>query len=234
MNQIDPRNTDWNVTLLGEVLLLGVLSKAIQGSPDRQWLKSLVDQDIFSESPLETSSPQIELGLALLQAWSRSVENGISDEQFVDLQTDYSRLFIGPAKPLAPPWESVYFNEDHMIFQQQTAQVRAWYRRFGLEPEKLYKEPDDHIGLELAFLAHLTSLGLQALEDSDDTKFAEILQAQSEFISQHPLKWVQLWHEQVDKHARTGFYRGLGHLIHGALLAMAEVRQLKLSKRAAL
>ena len=56
MKQNDPRNTDWNVTLLGEVLLLGVLSKAIQGSPDRQWLKSLVDQDIFSESPLETSS----------------------------------------------------------------------------------------------------------------------------------------------------------------------------------
>jgi len=234
MNPNDPKNTDWNTTLLGEVLFLGVLSKAIQSSPDREWLKSLVDQDIFSEAPLESSSAEIETGLALLQAWSQSVKNGLSDEQFVDVQTDYSRLFIGPAKPLAPPWESVYFNEDHMIFQQQTAQVRAWYRRFGLEPEKLYKEPDDHIGLELAFLAHLAGLGLQALEDSDDAKFAEILQAQSQFISQHPLKWVQLWNEQVEKHARTDFYRGLGRLIHGALLAMAESRQLKLPKRIAL
>ena len=231
MNFDDQQIRDWNATLLGEVLFLGVLSKAIQSAPNKEWLKTLVDEDIFSESPLERSCPELEEGLSFLHAWSQSVRNGISDEQFGNLQTDYSRLLIGPAKPLAPPWESVYFNEDHMIFQEQTVQVRAWYRRFGLEPEKLYQEPDDHIGLELAFLAHLVGLGVQELESGSDDQFTELLQAQAQFMAQHPLKWVQSWEEQVAKHAHSDFYRGLARSISGALLVMAETRQIKLPKR---
>ena len=225
---------DWKVTLLGETMLMGVLSKAIQNDPNREWLNSLVAQEVFSESPLESSCAEIDEGLSLLQGWSNSVNGEISDEQFVNLQTDYSRLFIGPAKPIAPPWESVYFNEDRMIFQKETAQVRAWYRRFGLEAEKLFKEPDDHIGLELSFLAYLAKLGLQALEDADETKFAEILQAKSQFISEHPLKWVKGWSELVQKNAHSDFYRGLAHLIHGALLVTEKTSKAHLTKEASL
>lgn len=234
MKSDDQQIRDWNAILLGEVLFLGVLSRAIQSDPDREWLESLIDKDIFSESPLEGTCPELEEGLSLLHTWSQSVRSGISDEQFGNLQADYSRLLIGPAKPLASPWESVYFNEDHMIFQEQTAQVRAWYRRFNLEPEKLYREPDDHIGLELAFLAHLAGLGLQALEMDDDGQFTEILQAQSQFIAEHPLKWVPVWEEQVAKHARSDFYRGLARSIYGAMLVMAEIRQINLPKRISL
>ncbi len=232
MNNFD--TIDWKVTLLGETMLMGVLSKAIQNDPDREWLNSLVAQDIFSESPLENSCPEIDEGLSLLQNWSNSVNGKISDEQFVNLQTDYSRLFIGPARPIAPPWESVYFNEDRMIFQKETAQVRAWYRRFGLEAEKLYKEPDDHIGLELSFLAYLAKLGLQALETADEKRFAEILQAKSQFISEHPLKWVKNWNVLVQENAYSDFYRGLAHLIHGALLATEKTSKAHLTKEAAL
>ena len=50
-----------------------------------------------------------------------------------------------------------------MIFQEQTLHVRQWYSRFGLQVVKLHKEPDDHIGLELEFVAHLANLALQAI-----------------------------------------------------------------------
>jgi len=234
MNSFDINNIDWKTTLLGETNLMGVLSRAIQTDPDREWLNSLVDQDIFSESPLENNCPEIDEGLSLLQSWSNSIKGGISDEQFVNLQTDYSRLFIGPAKPIAPPWESVYFNEDRMIFQEQTVQVRGWYRRFGIESEKLHKEPDDHIGLELSFLAYLAGLGLQALEAGDETRFTEILQAKSQFISQHPIKWAKNWDALVEKNAHSDFYRGLSRLIYGALLATEKTLKNYLSKEVSL
>ena len=121
----------WKVNLLAETLLLGVLSKALQSNPDRQWLQSLIQQDIFSELPLESNDPELKVGLMHLQSWSQRIEGGLSDEQFIQLQADYTRMFVGIGKTLAPCWESVYFNEDGMLFQEQTLQVRQWYRRFG-------------------------------------------------------------------------------------------------------
>jgi len=222
MNENGSSNIDWKVILMGEMLLLGVLSKAIQSDPQREWLQSLIDQDIFSESPLESDHQDIVAGLRLLQTWAQENRESISDQRLTDLKTDYIRLFVGLGKTIAAPWESVYLNENRMIFQEQTLQVREWYRRFGVESEKLYKEPDDHIGLELSFLAHLATLGLQALEENDEVKFEQTLQAQRQFISEHPLKWAPRWCELVEENAKTDFYRGLAKLIRGALFSLAE------------
>ena len=220
----------WKVNLFGEILLLGVLSKALQSNPDKQWLQSLIEKDVFSESPLENTCPELEAGLSYLQSWSRENQQGMSDEQFIHLQADYTRLFVGIGNTLAPCWESVYFNEDGMIFQKQTLQVRHWYRQFGLEPEKLYNEPDDHIGLQLSFLAYLAKLGLQALDENDETRLEQILHAQRQFISENPLKWVFEWVRLVNKYARTDFYRGLAFLAHGSLLVISEQLQTELTK----
>ncbi len=214
-------NTDWKVTLMGEMLLLGVLSTTIRSDPQLDWFQSLIDEDIFSELPLESNDPDLEAGLQLLQAWATEYKESISPEQLIDIKSDYMRLFVGVGKPIAPPWESVYFNEDGMIFQQQTLDVREWYRRFGVESEKILQEPDDHVGLELSFLAYLAKLGLQALEENDETRFEQLLQAQRQFISEHPLKWVPGWCKLVEDNARTDFYRGLAKLIRGSLISLA-------------
>jgi TorA maturation chaperone TorD len=204
---------------------LGVLSKALQSNPDKEWLQALIEQDVFSEVPLESTCPELENGLCYLQAWTHANRDGLSDESFTHLQGDYMRLFVGLGKTLAPCWESVYFNEDQTIFQAETLKVRIWYRRFGLEPEKLYQEPDDHLGLELSFLAYLAQTALQALEENDIAKFEQTLLAQSQFISEHPLRWAPEWCRLVDQHAETDFYRGLALLIYGALLVISQQLQ---------
>lgn len=228
MTEINLKNNDWQAVLLGESLLLGVLSKTIQNTPDRQWLQTLIDEDVFSESPLDAICLELQEGLAILQSWSEANRSGISDEQFLNLQTDYARLVIGPAQPLAPPWESVYFNEDRMIFQEQTVQVRNWYRQFGLEPEKLHQEPDDHVGLELSFLVYLAGLGLQALEAQDEVALQNSIEAQHRFLCEHPVKWVPAWCARVEQYARSDFYRGLGRTIRGALLVLASTFDVKI------
>lgn len=215
-------NMDWKVTLMGEVLLLGVLSKTIQSDPAREWLQPLIDEDIFSESPMESNHPDVASGLQLLQTWAQESGESISDEGLTALKADYVRLFVGLGKTIAPPWESVHLNEQRMIFQEQTLQVREWYRSFGVESEKLYREPDDHIGLELSFLAHLATLGLQALEENDENKFERTVQAQCQFISEHPLKWAPHWCQLVEENAKTDFYRGLAKVIRGTLFSLAE------------
>ena len=221
---------EWKAILLGETLLLGVLGKAIQDAPNKEWMQSLIDEDIFSESPLESQDRDIEAGLLLLRAWSQENQKGISDERFIDLQADYTRLFVGTGKAIVPSWESVYFNKEGMLFQEQTIQVRQWYRRFGLESEKLNREPDDHVGLELSFLAYLAQLGLKALDKGNAARFDQVLQGQRQFISEHPLMWVPRWCALVEERAGTDFYRGLALLTRGALSSIDEQLQIEIPK----
>jgi len=217
------QDVDWQVTLLGEALLLELLSRAIRDVPDADWLHTLAVEDVFSEPPLEGSSPAFAEGQRLLVNWTQAHRESIPADEMLDLCTDHTHLFSGPGKPIAPPWESVYFNEDRMIFQEQTAQVRGWYRSFGLESEKVYQEPDDHIGLELSFLAALARKGIEALEMKDDARFQEYLQAQKDFLFQHPIQWVHIWSGLVDTHAKTDLYRGFAKMIHGSLLTLADM-----------
>ena len=224
---------DWQETLTGEMLLLSMLGRIFYTYPDkeeRKWLQSLIDEDIFSEAPYAAGKDETNAGLLVLQKWE---ENGLTDEIFKSMQADYTRMFIGPSKLSAAPWESVYLNEDRMVFQEQTLNVRYWYRRFGLEADKIYREPDDHIGLELLFMSHLAAQGIKALNEQDNPRFEEILEAQRGFLQKHLGVWVLPWCGLVEKHAQMDFYKGLAHLTRGAISELSEVLDVKLAKDAA-
>jgi TorA maturation chaperone TorD len=221
---------DITATLVGEVLLLGLLGKAFYEEPQREWLDGLIAEGIFAESPFGSEQPEMVHGLEILQQWSQARTGGISADDFAELKQDYTRLFIGVGFMSTAPWESVYFNRERMVFQEQTIQVRNWYSRFSLQAEKLNKEPDDHIGLELLFIAHLASLALQSIEQDENKSIDELLQAQRDFLSEHLLRWGPGWCKLVIEHASTDFYRGLAHLTLGALSALADHLQIKMPK----
>ena len=214
---------DWASILAGEALVFGLLGKLLFEYPRRDWLQSLADEAVFDEIPFGAKQPDVAAGLALLQQWGRESRGALLNDSIQGIGADYTRLFIGPGKVLAPPWESAYFNEERLTFQAQTLQVRNWYRRFGLESVKLHSEPDDHAGLEMAFLAHLAQLGLTALEQGDEARLAETLEAQREFLSAHPWRWMPVWCDQVAAQASTDFYRGVARLTRGALAELASV-----------
>jgi TorA maturation chaperone TorD len=218
---------EWTETLTGEILLCGLLGRVFYSYPDRQervWLQSLIDERVFEESPFAAKQPDVVEGLRVLQAWSQA---GLDDQAFEDLQADYTRLFIGIGKVIVPPWESVYFNEERLIFQEQTLEVRGWYRRFGLEAERLHSEPDDHIGLELAFLVHLAQMGITALEQESHSDLEQFLDAQRSFLSQHLLQWGPRFCDQVCDKANTLFYRGVAMLTRGALRELSQQLQIE-------
>lgn len=228
------QTTEWNSFLVGESLLCGLLGKLLYEDLDRAWLESLISEDIFAEAPFGADQTETERGLELLQRWADENRSGISAAEMKALKQDQLNLFIGIDKVLAPLWESVYFSEKRLVFQEQTLQVRQWYSRFNLQAESLYREPDDHIGLELIFLAHLASRALQVLEENNETEFNDLLQAQRDFLLEHLLCWGPAWAKLVKKHARTDFYRGLAHITHGALLALAEELEINMPKEVSL
>lgn len=210
----------------GEALFLGLLGKMVLTHPDpktknRDWVASLLEQDVFSETPLGAGNEKVRQGMELLRGWTAASRGRPLDDVLLDLQTDATHLFACVGNILAPPWESVYFNRKRLVNQEQMLQVRGWYRRYGLVVDKFNVESDDHMGLELIFAAHLAGLALEAREAGDEVSCVELVAAQRGFLSEHLLRWGGLWCEQVLQHARTDYYRGIAMAIKGALLELA-------------
>ena len=92
---------------------------------------------------------------------------------------------MGPARPLAAPWESYYLDENNRLFTDSTREVRAAFRAHGLEFEKKNREPDDHIGLMLSFLAVLAGREAEAVEAGDEETARSLQKDQADFIDNH-------------------------------------------------
>jgi TorA maturation chaperone TorD len=223
MNLSNNGSFDWTGYLVGEKLLLSLLSKMIYTAPEADWLQMLVSEDVFSEAPIGMEQPDIREGLAYLQGWSVACKPQLTTEQVEEIQSDHLKLFIGAGKVLAPPWGSVYLSEERLLFQKETLDVRRWYHRYGLQAERERNEPDDHIALELSFLSHLAGLALEALAAGDPLRFNELIGAQSRFLDEHLGKWAGRWSSLVLKHARSDFYRGAALLVRGAVADLTQV-----------
>ncbi len=135
----------------------------------------------------------------------------------VDLARDHQRLFVGPGPLLAAPYESVYRSREGLLFEEQTLQVRAAYRAFGLVAPELNREPDDHLGLELHFLAQVCLRTLDALDTGDEAAADAALAAHQAFLDDHLLTWAPDCLAKVAEHARTDYFRGAAGLTRGLL-----------------
>lgn len=213
MNPGEMSFDEGELTLTAFQIAYGFLSKAFYEEPHADLMEALVDGDLFSEWPLSHTEPATAFGLSLMQdfrtQWNR--------ELLPDLRWDYTRLFIGPGHVLAPPWESVYRSRERLLFDQATLDVRQAYARFGLQAPRLNHEPDDHLGLELAFMFHLCRLGVQAAQDNDRAALDLTLAAQRDFLDEHMLRWAPDCLALVTEHAHSDYYRGAAHLTLGAL-----------------
>jgi TorA maturation chaperone TorD len=184
---------------LSDVYLNAPRSEAIEalrlGSPLDFW-------------PLDRSHPDTIAGLERLELFLADW----SPDRMSVLEADYTRLFIGVERTLAPPYESVYLSEEHILFEKETAAVRKWYAKYGLQVPQLHISPDDHIGYELFFLARLENR-VASLLDSGETEAAVAVRNDSHrFVDAHLNRWVGLFVSRVLEHSQTDFYAAIGLL----------------------
>lgn len=200
--------------LTAQLLAFKFLGESFMQPPDSQLLHTLIAEDLFADWPLSADDDDTRVGLALLRAVSGAHDPAVLLPM---LRADYAALFVGPDRLLAAPWESVYLSHDHLIFDEQTVQVRDSYARFGLQIPQRNTEPDDHMGFELLFLSYLSRLALQAQALNQADVLQNILTAQESFLRNHILRWSGLFIDRVIQHAATDYYRGLAYLLRGSL-----------------
>lgn len=212
-------NTCWPEQLIAHQLAYSFLSKALYETPEAEFIDVLAEQALFHDWPLDSGTETTQRGLALLQAFCDQWDPA----QLAALKQDYARLFIGPSALLAPPWESVYRSVERLIFEQQTLEVRQEYQRFGMPIPRLHVEPEDHIGLELRFIAYMCNAALNALDQDEVAQLRRIEGEIQSFLKQHTLQWADAFLDNVLQHAETDYYRGIAWLTRGALAETARL-----------
>jgi TorA maturation chaperone TorD len=175
--------------------------------PQPEWLATLVREGLLDEFPVPLGNAQMQEGQRLLVAACREPE-------FAALTADYQQLFIGPNHLPAPPWESVYRTEERLVFDWPTLEVRAAYQEMGLSVSDT-TEPDDHIGLELLFMATLAER-----QAAGDLRAAA---AQAAFLKRHLLVWAPTFCADLAASAATSLYKGLALLTQGMLAQETEL-----------
>jgi TorA maturation chaperone TorD len=177
-----------------------MLGSLLYSEPGISAIEALKTNEVFSSLPFAADNKLAAEGRQAMEKWIGSA----SAEELTDkARSDYVRLFIGPGKPLSPPWGSVYLSVDGLLFTEETLYVRKFYESNGRIVKEKHREPDDHIGLELEFLAYLSELG----------KTETALRFTEKYIA----PWVFKWNADVQKHARTGFYMALGNMAAGGV-----------------
>ena len=115
-----------------------------------------------------------------------------------EMTAEYQRLFIGPDALEAPPWGSVYLEEDGTLFGASTQALRNFLVAQGVVLNTGVHEPEDHIGLLLWAAAWLA-------ERKQEVALRNLLE-------EHFFSWSGIYLRTLQEAARHPFYEALAVL----------------------
>lgn len=207
--------------LANRLYLYSLLHKTFGRDPDGELIALLCTDTTASAFALlsaEKGDPLDRIGPFLKSVGAKAADTGF----LAELRDEYTRLFVGPDKLVAPPWESVYRGEDAMLFQEVTLEVRETYRGFGLLPEGYPHVADDSLALELAFMSKLAERAMEDLQSGDEEGLDRLLESSGDFLKRHLLLWVPKFLERMQKASTQLLYPQLCVVLDAFLRRDAE------------
>lgn len=165
---------------------------------------------------------EIAQGYTTIKEYLRHRDAGTRQE----LAVDYAHTFLSAGvydTVIAPPYESVFTSEQHLLMQEARDGALAFYRAEGLDLPADNTTPEDHVSFEMQFMALLIDRTVAAMDEGDMAEFSRLVGVQDKFLAEHLENWIPAFTRAVDEHARTAFYRGIASLTRGMLALDREV-----------
>lgn len=182
-------------------MLLYFAGSMLMNEPTEQCILDFWSSGSLKKLPVRSNNPRFIN--ASSQLWVG--DNG-KDKIRENIINDYRTLFTGGKTALAPPFESWYHTPHEF--------VTDFYSTYGWNYRIKGGSDDDHVGTELLFLTKLVDKYIQL----DDEPCREVMKTEiRRFIDQHLLSWIPAWNFNVQEHASTRVYKGIGNLIHASL-----------------
>lgn len=181
-----------------------------------------LDLLFWQNAPTFGSEPCVRAAESL-EFWAKRRQ--VDQREGVDVpervSVEFTRLFVGPPKPLAPPWETLYASGNTSVgFGDATVSMRRLLQEAGLAISNENRQYEDHIGIELLYLCEMC----RRFAEGEATVTEEDV---ADFIEKHPLSWIDRLKNLIRKQAPGGYYERLveyGQSVlaaHGALLEAA-------------
>ena len=200
----------------GRLDLYRLLSRLYQSEVDEALLDNL------KALALPKENEDLKQGAADLRDYLSSCGSNAVEE----LSVDYAATFLaaGSAEGAAAlPCESVYTSPKRIFMQEAWEQVSRLYAEKGLgKDDSLSDLMEDHVALELAFMAWLIEQGT--------------IQEQKAFLEGHLLNWLPAFANHVEQYGRTPFYKAVTKIALGflrleqGLLAALDSGELSMAK----
>ncbi|MDR1184729.1 MAG: molecular chaperone TorD family protein [Coriobacteriales bacterium] len=212
-----PEKAQISVLLAGRAGVYRVLQNLLGNEPTAETVEQLngmAAQAVLSLFASDKGEYQQALGVLFAVAKDCQTSGPDALER---LQNSFTRLFVGPGKVEADPWESYYATNNRVLFQESTLEVRKAYVAQGFIPQSYPHVADDHIALELDFMAQLAQRALDSFMAGDSEKTASALAASKNFLDTHLLAWVPLFADHLAHAKHAGFYGEVGHVLEAFL-----------------
>jgi TorA maturation chaperone TorD len=181
---------------------------------DAESLAALHDRELTKDLIAALREAQFPAGLSLLPAAPEAVAARqaianalhslpeIPDSTTLDdLAAEYAAIYHTGAYGVSP-CESFWTDDDHLVCQASMFQLREIYAATGLAAADWRQRPDDHLVLQLLYIAHAVR---RATERDDWQTLARML-------DEHPLCWIQDFAVRVATRSNAPFYAGLALL----------------------
>jgi TorA maturation chaperone TorD len=136
------------------------------------------------------------------------------------LATDFTMCFDGVEAldgQVAVPYASVFLSEKALLNQEPRNEVYRLFRSESVSLRRGVNLPEDHLSVELEFLAVLSARASEALEAGDVDELDRDLELSRSFINEYILTWFPLFRDRALSILKTRFYRGVLEATEGYL-----------------
>lgn len=206
------QDIDLSPVLQGRMATYQFLSRLFRSEVDQE----LYDTLVAMRFPANTGNDLVDEGYRMICTYLSQADGTVLTE----LAVDFVRAFIGSGNDgysAAYPFESVYTSPKRLMMQEARDEVLAVYRSEGLDKLPSWKESEDHIALELEFMAVLGDRIVTAAEAADEAEVERLLSTQRNFLEDHLASWAPLMTADLRRFAQCGLYQGLASLTDGFL-----------------
>ena len=161
--------------------------------------------------------PEILRGLAeaglTLNVFAKSNElcDGPIEAVIQRLETEYTRLFIGPGKHVSLN-ESVHRDSEGLLFGKSTVAVKGFIEAIGLDLDLEWSGLPDHISVEMELMQRLTDYEARLWIEYDLDSVRQCVGTEQEFLQRHILQWVPCLCNKILDQNPMSFYREINKL----------------------
>lgn len=170
-------------------------------------------QEIYQPQYLEYLREALtEAGAAELLPLVEQMAGGLAaTPDLTDLTVAYCKLFFGPVKLVAPPYESVYLGGGVVMGEPALAVLRR-YEEARVQLWEGFRECPDHIATELEFLYFTAGEAANFAALRRDATAVVWTARYRTFLQEHLCRWAGAFARKVEDGTENQFYVGLARL----------------------